>query len=154
MTSYRDEPSRIRPDAALSAKMSALARRDTKPEIALRQALHHRGLRFRVQVRVPGNRRRTIDIAFTRARLAVYVDGCFWHGCPAHHTLPRSNSEWWRWKVALNKARDADTDAELRAAGWEVLRLWEHEDPEDAAATVEGAYRSRLRALRASSEPR
>jgi len=87
---YQHEPARVRPDGALSAKMSGLARRDTKPEMELRRVLHRRGLRFRVQLKVPGNRRRTIDIAFTRARLAVYVDGCFWHGCPDHHHLPRT----------------------------------------------------------------
>lgn len=139
-----DEPSREPPSAALSSKMSTLPRRDTKPEVELRRALHRRGLRFRVQLKVPGNRRRSIDIAFTRARLAVYVDGCFWHGCPDHHTLPRANSEWWQWKIARNHQRDASTDAELRAAGWEVLRFWEHVDPEEAADAVVAAYRSRL----------
>jgi DNA mismatch endonuclease (patch repair protein) len=149
------EPDRIQPEAALTAKMSALARRDTKPEIELRRALHRRGLRFRVQVKVPSNRRRTIDIAFTRARLAVFVDGCFWHGCPDHHTLPRTNPQWWSWKIDRNQRRDASTVSELRAADWEVLRFWEHVDAEEAADAVAAAYRRRLRDLaRTSSGPR
>jgi len=89
---------------------------------------------------VPGNNRRTIDIAFTRVRLAVYVDGCFWHGCPEHHNAPKSNSEWWRWKVERNQERDRDTDRELRAAGWEVVRIWEHEGVAAAAQLVETLY--------------
>lgn len=84
--------------------MATLARRDTAPELALRRELHRRGLRFRVQMKVPGSNRRTIDLAFTRAKLAVYVDGCFWHGCPDHYNAPRANSEWWRWKVERNQA--------------------------------------------------
>ncbi|MDF9715108.1 very short patch repair endonuclease [Nocardioides sp. ChNu-99] len=102
--------------------MSTLARRDTAPEVELRRALHRRGLRFRLQQKVPGNRRRTIDVALTRARIAVYVDGCFWHGCPEHFHLPRSNADWWAWKIANNTARDRDTDAEIEAAGWVVRR--------------------------------
>lgn len=144
MNNPRPEPPRIRPDASLSAKMSTLSRRDTKPEVALRKALHRRGIRFRLQVKVPGNRRRTIDIAFPRARLAVFVDGCFWHSCPDHYVPPRTNAEWWRWKVDLNRARDEDTDARLMAAGWRVLRIWEHVDPQEAAGLVAAIYRSRL----------
>lgn len=120
--------------------MSTLARRDTSPEIALRRQLHARGLRFRVQLKVPGNNRRTIDVAFTRPRLAVYMDGCFWHGCPEHGRRPHTNSEWWDWKLARNKARDRSTDSELRDAGWEVLRFWEHEDPALAADAVLSHY--------------
>jgi DNA mismatch endonuclease (patch repair protein) len=123
--------------------MSTLARRDTKPEMQLRSELHRRGLRFRVQVRVPGNRRRTIDIAFTRVRLAVYVDGCFWHGCPEHHVRPRANAEWWDWKVARNQSRDRDTDQLLMNQGWSVVRVWEHESHKSAADIVEQAYRER-----------
>ncbi len=128
--------------------MSRLARRDTAPEVGLRRALHRRGLRFRLQVKVPGNNRRTIDIAFTRARLAVYVDGCFWHGCVEHGTTPGTNSEWWSWKLARTRERDRDTDRELKEAGWEVVRVWEHEDPEVAAQLIAQTYASRLEALR------
>src|SRR5689334_6571676 len=123
------EPERVPPGEALSGKMSVLARKDTRPELLLRRELHSRGLRYGVQTKVPGNNRRTIDIAFTRVSLAVYVDGCFWHGCPEHHTRPRANSEWWEWKIARNQARDADTDRALAKAGWHVVRVWEHEDP-------------------------
>lgn len=122
--------------------MSRLARRHTKPEIALRRELHRRGLRFRVQLPVPGNRRRTIDIAFTRVKLAVFVDGCFWHGCPQHGIEPSTNSQWWRWKLTRNKERDADTAKLLEEAGWTVMRLWEHEDVGAAAAAVENRWRS------------
>ena len=122
--------------------MSTLSRKDTQPELALRRELHRRGLRYRVQMKVPGNRRRTIDIAFPRARLAVFVDGCFWHGCPLHGTAPRSNAEWWTWKIVRNQARDKDTDSILDAAGWTVLRVWEHEPVATAADQVEARYRS------------
>lgn len=131
----------------MSAKMSRLARRDTAPEVALRRELHRRGMRFRVQTKVPGNNRRTIDIAFTRVRLAVYVDGCFWHGCPKHHVRPRANSDWWRWKIERNQARDADTDRQLIASGWKVLRIWEHVLIAEAADEVEEAYRARTAEL-------
>jgi len=131
-----DEPPRTSPGGALSAKMSTLARRDTAPELALRRELHRRGLRYRTQVKVPGNNRRTIDIAFTRVRLAVYVDGCFWHGCPEHHVRPKANAEWWDWKIGNNIRRDHSTDHELHAAGWQVMRVWEHVDPVVAADLV------------------
>jgi DNA mismatch endonuclease (patch repair protein) len=142
MTSPK-EPDRASPNPALSAKMSTLARKDTAPELALRRALHSRGLRFRTQAKVPGNNRRTIDIAFTRVRLAVYVDGCFWHGCPEHHVRPRANSDWWHWKIERNQARDVDTDRQLVASGWKVLRIWEHVPVAEAADEVEGTYRAR-----------
>lgn len=147
VVSNEPEPPRISPGGALSAKMSTLARRDTAPELALRRELHRRGLRYRIQFKVPGNNRRRIDIAFTRTRLAVYVDGCFWHGCPEHHVHPRANSEWWAWKVDRNRARDLDTDRELHKAGWTSVRVWEHEDPDEAANRVELAYRTLLRDL-------
>lgn len=123
--------------------MATLARRDTAPELALRRELHRRGLRYRLQAKVPGNNRRTIDIAFTRARLAVYVDGCFWHGCQTHGTQPRTNSAWWQWKIDRNRARDSDTDRALAEAGWAVIRVWEHEDVVLSAQRIEAAWRLR-----------
>lgn len=141
------EPLRVSPGRRLSAKMSRLARRDTAPELALRRELHRRGLRYRVQMKVPGNNRRTIDIAFTRVRLAVYVDGCFWHACPEHHVHPRANREWWKWKVERNRDRDTDTDRALEGREWEVLRIWEHVNPAEAADAVEAAYCRRLEVL-------
>jgi len=95
-------------------------------------------------MKVPGNNRRTIDIAFTRARLAVYVDGCFWHGCPAHHVRPKANGDWWHWKIERNQARDRDTDLALAASGWAVLRVWEHLPVSTAAELVERSYRARM----------
>jgi DNA mismatch endonuclease (patch repair protein) len=121
--------------------MAAAPRRDTAPELALRRALHAAGLRYRVGFPVPGQRRRTIDVAFTRAQVAVFVDGCFWHGCPEHGTQPRSNSAWWTTKLSANQARDHDTDRVLAEAGWTVLRVWEHEDPTVAADRVRAAVR-------------
>ncbi len=127
---------------ALAARMSVLRRRDTAPEMAIRRELHAAGLRYRVAYPVPGLRRRTIDIAFTRARLAVFVDGCFWHGCPEHGTRPRSNSGWWEAKLGANRARDADTTAYLQRESWTVLRFWEHENPRAAADTIVSALLS------------
>lgn len=125
--------------AVVSARMSGQGRRDTGPEVALRRALHARGLRFRVIYPVPGQRRRTIDIAFTRRKVAVFVDGCFWHGCPEHGVRPRSNSAWWREKLAANRARDRDTDRLLDEAGWMVVRIWEHECLASSVAAVRDA---------------
>ncbi|MCL2453876.1 MAG: very short patch repair endonuclease [Micrococcales bacterium] len=119
--------------------MSTAKRRDTAAELALRQLLHAQGLRYRVAYPVPGQRRRTIDVAFTRARVAVFVDGCFWHGCPEHGTRPRSNSDWWTTKLAANRARDLDTDRLLGELGWTVVRVWEHEEPDAAALRVRQA---------------
>lgn len=123
--------------------MSRQRTRDTEPELALRRELHARGLRYRVGYPVPGNRRRSIDIAFVGIRLAVFVDGCFWHGCPTHGTWPITNAEWWENKIEMNRARDADTDRLLREHGWEPLRLWEHEVATAADRVIEAHYRRR-----------
>lgn len=109
-----------------SARMSVARRRDTGPELELRRLLHAQGLRYRVAYPVPGQRRRTIDIAFTRAKVAVFLDGCFWHGCPDHGTQPKSNATWWSTKIAANQLRDSDTSSHLTGMGWSVVRLWEH----------------------------
>ncbi|MCX0244017.1 very short patch repair endonuclease [Streptomyces drozdowiczii] len=120
----------------VSARMSRQASRDTAPEVAVRKLLHASGYRYRLNERVPHMSRRTIDIAFTRAKVAVFLDGCFWHGCPEHATQPKSNAEWWRQKLDRNMARDAETTAHLVAEGWTVLRFWEHQAPVEVAEKV------------------
>ncbi len=111
-------------------------RRDTRPEVALRQELHRRGLRFRVDHSpVPGLRCR-VDVVFPRAQIAVFVDGCFWHSCPQHATEPRSNTGYWSAKLARNLARDRRNDQALQQAGWQVIRIWEHEDCGSAADRI------------------
>lgn len=119
--------------------------RDTKPELALRHELWRRGLRYRVDVSPIRGSRRRADLVFTRARVVVYVDGCFWHSCPTHATVSKANREWWEAKLAANVARDRDTDALLEEAGWQVVRVWEHEEPTSAADRVQRAIRQRLR---------
>jgi DNA mismatch endonuclease (patch repair protein) len=138
------EPTWVRPGVEFAARMSSLRRKDTRPEVELRRELHRRGCRFRLQVKVPGNNRRTIDIAFTRAKLAVLVDGCFWHSCPEHGLLPKTNRDWWVWKINRNQDRDADTDRLLCAAGWEVIRVWEHETVELAADQIVDLWARRI----------
>ncbi|WP_430382620.1 very short patch repair endonuclease [Streptomyces sp. P10-4] len=122
--------------AAVSARMSRQGSRDTAPEVAVRRLLHAAGLRYRVNRPVPGMPRRTIDIVFTKAKVAIFLDGCFWHGCPKHATHPKVNAEWWRAKLDKNMARDLETTEHLQAAGWTVLRFWEHESPEDVARRI------------------
>lgn len=116
-------------------------RRDTAAELGLRRELFRRGLRYRVDYRVTGRRR--VDVAFTRRKVAVFVDGCFWHRCPIHGTLPKANGDWWRSKLEANERRDRLTDAELVSLGWLVIRVWEHENPAEAADRIESAVRSR-----------
>lgn len=125
--------------------MSRLGQRDTGPEIALRSELHRRGLRFRVdKAPVQGVRSRA-DVVFGPAKVAIYVDGCFWHCCPEHGTMPKANAEFWRHKLERNRQRDAETDRALRSHGWEVVRIWEHEGAGEAADRVEGVLRSALK---------
>jgi DNA mismatch endonuclease, patch repair protein len=117
--------------------MRAIRRTDTKPEIALRRALHRQGYRFRKDYRLDlaeGKRVRP-DIAFTARRVAVFVDGCFWHACPEHGSKPANNTWYWGPKLQRNVERDRVADAALSAAGWDVVRVWEHE-PLDAAVTA------------------
>ncbi|KRE21879.1 hypothetical protein ASG80_12435 [Agromyces sp. Soil535] len=117
--------------------MLANKRRDTSTELAVRRLLHGRGLRYRVDFApIPGLRRRRADVVFTRARVAVFIDGCFWHGCPEHGTHPNQNADYWGPKLAANVARDADTTAQYEAAGWTVLRFWEHEGSISIAARI------------------
>lgn len=115
--------------------------RDTKPELRLRSALHRRGLRYRVGYRPLPNMRMTADVVFTKSKVAVFIDGCFWHGCPQHYRQPGTNDEYWAPKLERNRARDARADAALVLAGWTVVRAWEHEDPAAVADRVEAAVR-------------
>ncbi|PPF46544.1 MULTISPECIES: very short patch repair endonuclease [unclassified Rathayibacter] len=116
-------------------------RRDTRPELEVRRRLHARGLRYRVDhAPLPGLRRRA-DVVFTARRIAVFIDGCFWHSCPEHATQPKRNDGYWTAKLQANTARDRDTDERLTGAGWQVLRYWEHQDPDEVAADVESEWR-------------
>lgn len=128
--------------AATAATMRANRRRDTMPEVRLRSALHRRGWRFRIDLPVEAASRRVRpDIAFTRRRVAVFVDGCFWHGCPEHQQRPKANASFWDEKFRRTAERDvADTDS-LERSGWIVVRVWEHESTCDAVAAVELALR-------------
>jgi DNA mismatch endonuclease, patch repair protein len=110
--------------------------RDTKPELALRRAVHALGLRYYVNRRPLRSVRRTADLVFPRVKVAVFLDGCFWHGCPEHHTVAKTNAEFWAAKVRRNRERDSETDTKLTEAAWTVLRIWEHEDPNEAAHRV------------------
>ncbi|MGI5449943.1 very short patch repair endonuclease [Streptomyces sp. CA-243310] len=135
------------------ARMSRQKSKDTRIEVALRKALHASGLRFRVHGRPVKGVRREADIVFGPARVAVFVDGCFWHGCPDHATWPRRNAEFWRAKIEGNRARDQDTDARLAEAGWLAVRVWEHEPPAESAVRVAEvvARRKAERAARAAA---
>jgi DNA mismatch endonuclease, patch repair protein len=123
--------------------MSRIGSRDTAPELALRSELHRRGFRFRVDRAPVAGVRSRADLVFGPARVAVYVDGCFWHSCPEHATIPRANAEFWERKLKRNRERDGETNRLLREHGWEVLRIWEHENPVEAADRVEAMVRTR-----------
>ena len=124
--------------------MQANKSRDTQPELAVRRLLHARGLRYRVgSMPLPGLRRRA-DIVFTKQRVAVFIDGCFWHGCQEHGRKSfQHNVDYGPAKIATNMERDLDTTARLSAEGWHVMRFWEHEDPADVAAAIERAVAER-----------
>ncbi len=124
--------------------MQANKGRDTKPEMALRSAVHALGLRYRVATPPLKGLRRTADLVFRKARVAVFLDGCFWHGCPEHHTVAATNARFWADKVKQNEERDRDTDRRLAEAGWLSLRFWEHEDSLQAALKVREVVAARL----------
>jgi DNA mismatch endonuclease, patch repair protein len=132
-------------------KMQANRRRDTEPERLLRSELHRRGRRYRTDLRFQAQDRYVRpDIVFTRSRVAVFVDGCFWHRCPKHASDPRSNIEFWQSKFDANLRRDRADDAALQRAGWTVVRVWAHEEAGDAADRVE----AELTAVSATTEDR
>jgi DNA mismatch endonuclease (patch repair protein) len=121
-------------------QMSAMPTRDTAAEIALRRELHRIGLRFRTHLAcLPGRP----DVAFTRARLAVFVDGCFWHRCPIHASMPKNNSAWWAAKLEATVERDLRKDDALRGLGWLPVHVWEHEDPVASAQKITEIWEER-----------
>jgi DNA mismatch endonuclease (patch repair protein) len=122
-------------DAARN-RMRATRQRNTAAELALRRELHAHGLRYFVDRRPLADISRRADVVFPGVRVAVFVDGCFWHGCPIHGTRPKSNADWWQKKLDTNRRRDKDTDRRLKAAGWRIVRVWEHEDAVEAARRV------------------
>lgn len=133
----RDEPYPVPLDAEVSTRMRANRRRDTQPERRLRSLLHAQGMRFRVDHRVvAGSVAARADIVFTRARVAVFVDGCFWHACPIHGNEPGRNRAYWTPKLRRNVERDHRVTLALEKAGWAVVRAWEHESPVEVAERV------------------
>lgn len=133
--------------------MQANRSRDTKPELEVRRRLHRLGLRYRVAIAPETALRRRADIVFTRARVAVFIDGCFWHGCPQHgRSNFNHNADYWPAKIAANTARDADTNARLSQAGWLVLRFWEHDDATEVVENIRQAVRTRLDSHLANEE--
>src|SRR5262245_16897691 len=129
-------PTPIASSATIRRRMQVTRRRDTPAELALRTELGRLGLRYRIDASpIPGTRRRA-DVVFRRAHVAVFVDGCFWHGCPLHGTWPKKNARWWRQKIETNRRRDADTDRQLVEAGWSVVRVWSHDDVVETAKRI------------------
>lgn len=124
--------------AGVRRRMQVLSKkRDTGPELALRRELHQLGLRYRIDVApAPSQSRRRADVVFSHQRVAVFVDGCFWHGCEKHGVRPTSNADYWRAKLERNMQRDRETNVTLGAAGWRVIRVWEHEPASAAAARI------------------
>lgn len=128
-------------NASVSLQMSRMPRAGSRPEMVLRSELHSLGLRFRTQVRELSG---TPDIVFTRAKIAVFVDGCFWHGCQRHGALPNHNGDWWRRKLAATRARDERKDNELREQSYLAVHIWEHEDAARAAREIRAIWLERL----------
>ncbi|MFD5641704.1 very short patch repair endonuclease [Streptomyces anulatus] len=129
--------------AARRRNMQAIRSRDTKPERLIRRLVHANGLRYRVAARPLPDLRRTADMVFRPAKVAVFIDGCYWHGCPEHYVSPKTNPGYWSEKVARNVARDRDTDERLSAADWLVLRFWEHQSSDACALSIISAVRER-----------
>ena len=127
----------------VTATMRGNRSRDTKPEMRLRSSLHALGMRYRVSIRPLTSIRRTADVVFTAAHVAVFVDGCYWHGCPDHYRPAKKNAEFWSEKISKNRERDVETDRLLKEAGWIVIRVWEHEDTSTAAQRVKETVLSR-----------
>ncbi|MFI6864057.1 very short patch repair endonuclease [Streptomyces sp. NPDC050421] len=133
--------------AARRRNMQAIRSRDTQPERLIRRLVHANGLRYRVAARPLPDLRRTADLVFRPAKVAVFIDGCYWHGYPEHYVAPKTNPGYWSDKVARNVARDRDTDQRLTEAGWLVLRFWEHQDSDVCALRIVDTVRERRRRL-------
>ncbi|MFF8865995.1 very short patch repair endonuclease [Streptomyces sp. NPDC015139] len=140
--------------AANRRSMLGNRNRDTSPELLLRSLVHAAGLRYRVAAKPLPKMRRTADMVFRPAKVAVFIDGCFWHGCPDHFVMPKTNRPYWEDKIGRNVRRDRDTDERLAEAGWLVLRFWEHLDPEACASTVIEAVAARRQEAAASKHSR
>ncbi|MFI0908939.1 very short patch repair endonuclease [Streptomyces abikoensis] len=139
---------------SVRAVMRANRGKDTGPELALRKLLYRRGLRYRVDARPISEIRRRADVVFPGARVAVFVDGCFWHGCPEHYRPSTRNAEFWRDKIEGNRIRDIETTKTLRSAGWAVIRVWEHEAPESAAELIAHEVQARRSGARPPADGR
>lgn len=140
----------VRPSPAddeTSRRMSRVRRRDTQPEVSLRSLVHRLGIRYAIDVRPLDKLGRTADVVFRSAKVAVFVDGCFWHGCPLHATWPKHNKSWWRAKILRNRSRDRETDHALTGHGWISIRVWEHEDPRPVATRLARIVRRRRKQL-------
>jgi DNA mismatch endonuclease, patch repair protein len=131
--------------AETRARMQSVRQRDNASERQIRSLLHKLGFRFRTHRAVVPGLRRNADLVFVSARIAVFIDGCFWHSCPLHRTIPKTNKKWWVTKLAANQLRDIDTNAKFKKHGWKVVRIWEHEDPNKAALRIASAVRKSLR---------
>jgi DNA mismatch endonuclease (patch repair protein) len=129
---------------AARRRMQSTPQRDTPAELRIRKLLHAMGLRYLVDAKPLEGSPRRADVVFRRARVAVFVDGCFWHGCPEHGTWPKANEQFWRAKILANIERDAETNDRLRDRGWLVIRVWEHEDPSLAATRIARQVRSKV----------
>ena len=134
---------------AVRARFKAQKTRDTTPEVLVRRLLHKAGARYRLEVRAENDLRTKPDIVFRGPRLAVYIDGCFWHGCPEHFIPPKNNAAWWQEKISANKTRDGRSRRALADRGWTVLSFWEHDDPSDVAQQVLSILAKRRRPTQA-----
>ena len=134
----------MKTDPGTSARMRRIGRRDTPHEVELRRLLHRTGLRYRIDAAPIDGIRRRADIIFPSAKVALFVDGCFWHLCPVHGEIPTRNHEWWNAKLTRNRNRDHETDRFLAEAGWISLRIWEHQAPESVVRRIERLVRNRM----------
>jgi len=137
------KPSASSPDAL--KRMKNQRQRDTYPEIRLRSILHRMGFRYRTHLEPISGLRICADILFPKIKIALFVDGCFWHSCPEHGTVPKANRQWWKQKLATNVERDEKREKTLQSKGWTVIRIWEHEDPEIASQNIAKAVRQAYR---------